>query len=122
MHIRVYLQLPEGYEEVGECAKLLWCLYGTRDVWGRWADTYSEALVNNMGFVRGQSSPCVPYHPGNDLDLVVHGDDFAFSGEHPDLKWSRKEFASIVEIKLMGALGRIAHVHTYARTHTCTRT
>ena len=50
--------------------------YGTRRAADGWHSEYSEAL-EEMGFIRGQSSACVFWHPERQLITSVHGDDFS---------------------------------------------
>ena len=57
----VYVDLPPERAQPGICAKLHKSLYGTRDAALNWAQAYSEVL-EGMGFVRGQSSPCSFFH------------------------------------------------------------
>ena len=75
----IYVCLPpEEHEEVF-CARLRRCLYGTRDAPARWEDYYSAVLAR-LGFQRGLGSFCCCRHGSRDLCIVVHGDDFIFSG------------------------------------------
>ena len=45
------------------------------------------------------------YHPGRDISLAVHGDDFTFCGLGEDLRWIRALMESWFEIKVRGTLG-----------------
>ena len=41
----VYVNLPEGYEELGMCGKLNYTLYGTRDAAQSWEKEYTRTLL-----------------------------------------------------------------------------
>ena len=43
-----------------------------------WAIEYTRYL-ESLGFVRGASSPCNFRHDAMELNVTVHGDDFAFA-------------------------------------------
>ena len=45
------------------------------------------------------------YHPGRDVSLAVHGDDFTFCGFDEDLVWIRNLMETWFEIKVRGILG-----------------
>ena len=49
-------------------------------------DTYTRVL-NHAGFTTGVSNPCVFYHSGRDISIVVHGDDFTALGSDENLNW-----------------------------------
>ena len=74
----VYIQLPEEDPESqhpGKCGKLEKTMYGTLDAAERWAEHYAATLCA-AGFIRGTASPCHFYHPGKDIWVLVHGDNF----------------------------------------------
>ena len=88
---KIYIKLPAEDMEEGMCGMLDMSLYGTCDAAQNWEDTYSEWLIS-FGFIRGKASPCVFYHPGRSLRVVVHGDDFTILGWEESLDWLRGEF------------------------------
>ena len=97
----LYVELPPeapGPGEDGMCGKLLQSLYGTRDAAANWAQAYTKVLLD-MGFVKGASSPCTFYHPGRDICLAVHGDDFVSAGTLRNLQWLDGKFKASFEIK-----------------------
>ena len=101
----IHLQFPrELGAPKGKIARLKRCVYGTRDAGLLWEDTYASCL-EAMGFIRGTANPCCFHHPGRDLRLVVHGDDFTTLGRHEDLVWYETELAKSFEIKVRGHLG-----------------
>ena len=78
----VYVELPPEEAQDGMCGKLNKAMYGTRDAAQNWEFAYAE-YMEELGFVRGTASPCLFWHPGRELRVVVHGDDFAILGwEH----------------------------------------
>ena len=100
-----YIELPvECGAGEGVCGKLNYWLYGFRPAASAWEKHYSE-LFEGVGFEKGRSCGVVFYHPGRDLSLAVHGDDFTFCGLGEDLVWIRGLLESWFEIKLRGVLG-----------------
>ena len=101
----VYMRFPK---ELGlptnAVGKLVRCAYGTRDAGAIWEDTYRGAL-EDMGFQSGVASPCCFFHPGRNISLVVHGDDFTSLGIGGDLDWLEKELALHFELKIRGRIG-----------------
>ena len=56
-----------------------------------WAAKYSATLVAD-GYRQGQASPCLFFHPGKDVAIMVHGDDFVAVGAEKDLADTRATF------------------------------
>ena len=75
----LFVHLPPEEKRAGYCARLLRCLYGTRDAPARW-EAFLAGELSSMGFIQGKASPCCFIHKSRDLACVVHGDDFTFSG------------------------------------------
>ena len=75
----VFTQLPPEVAVPGYCARLVRCLYGTRDAPKRWEAFLAEQLVA-LGFAKGRASPCCYYHAALDVRCIVHGDDFVLTG------------------------------------------
>ena len=73
-------------------------MYGTLDAAERWAEYYSQILVQ-AGFRRGTASPCHFYHSSRDLWVLVHGDDFFSVGEPDDQEYLRQVMQDSFEIK-----------------------
>ena len=98
---RVFVALPPEDRLPGEedmCALLLKSLYGTRDAAFNWTEAYTNALID-IGFAKGESSPCSFYHSGRGIATVVHGDDFCSEGPAKDLEWLRLNLLKKFEIK-----------------------
>ena len=80
-----YIELPgECGAWEGMCGRLNYWLYGFRPAAAAWEKHDSE-LFEGQGFRRGVSCGVVFYHPGRDLSLAVHGDDFTFCGLEENL-------------------------------------
>ena len=99
----VYAELPSERSQPGMCAKLHKLLYGTRDAALNWAQAYSEVL-EKMGSVKGQSSPCSFYHEEWQIRIVVHGDDFLSEGPDASLRKMDTEMKKTFSLKT-GLLG-----------------
>ena len=59
---QLYVELPPEDASPGMCAKLHWCMYGTRDAAAAWEDTYTKILVE-AGFKTGRASNSTFWHP-----------------------------------------------------------
>ncbi len=80
----VYLRLPdEANPRHGKCGKLTHWLFMFRpaQVW----EALHAKKMEESGFTRGLRSSVAFCHEGRDLAVVVHGDDFTFSGVDKDL-------------------------------------
>ena len=93
------LGLPSHY-----VAKLIRCVYGTRDAGAIWEDCYRGAL-EEIGFTSSVASPCCFWHRERGLHVVVHGDDFTTLGVDDQLDWLRQSLAEHFEIKVRGRIG-----------------
>ena len=101
----VYIELPlEAGEDPQVCGKLKYWLYGFRKAASEWEKFYATKL-EEAGFVRGMGCPVLFYHPGKDLSVAVHGDDFVFTGFEEDLQWVAKYLAECFELKVRAVLG-----------------
>ncbi len=78
------MQLPP--EAGGGVARLRRWLRGMRPAAQAWGRAYSDKLVKEAGFVRGNVASSVFVHPQTGVRLVVLGDDFTFLGRESDLK------------------------------------
>ena len=85
-------------------AKLVRCMYGTRDAGAIWESCYTSCLTN-MGFKQGAASPCCFIHAEWGVSVVVHGDDFTALGTSDALDRYEKGMQEVFECKLKGRLG-----------------
>lgn len=72
--------------------------YGTRDAALIWQETVA-AHLEGLGFKRGRSNPCVFHHADNMILTLVHGDDYASTGDERQLQWLKRELEKKSEIK-----------------------
>ena len=96
--------LPPGDHEEGMVGKLLKAMYDTRDAAQTWELEYST-FMQDLGFSRGQASPCVFYHQEKNIRTAIHGDDFTLLGHEKDLDWFRNQIAGRYSVKFRGRLG-----------------
>ena len=76
----VYVTLPSDIPmEPNTCALLLRSSYGLQDAAGIWQKNYSE-LLGTDGWIRGIGYVAVFRRDDTGALLLVHGDDFAFTG------------------------------------------
>ena len=78
----VYVKLPEEDTEPGDehrCGKLHMSMYGTRDAALNWSLEYGDTL-RAAGYVQGKANPCLFFHKGKGVSVMVHGDDFIAVG------------------------------------------
>ena len=97
----VYVKLPEedrGEGDAQKCGKLNVSMYGTRDAALNWAIEYGETLKQG-GFQQGRINPCLFYHPGREVTIMVHGDDFVAVGEASQLQDTEKLLSDRYKIK-----------------------
>ena len=82
-----WVELQEEFWEWGRYAKLKRWLYGMRKAAAGWEEEYSRRKDT-----RGElGRPTVFYNEKAETRLVVHGDDFTFSGPRKELMRMRKK-------------------------------
>ena len=107
----LYVELPD--EDPGKAqglvGKLNLSLYGTRDAAANWQKCVAEHLVG-IGFQQGLSNPCVFHHKARNVRTLVHGDDYASTGDIKNLKWLQTELEARFNMKtqVVGTLVRRA--------------
>ena len=98
----VFVKLPEEDLEEGDegkCGKLRVSMYGTRDAALNWSLEYSKTLIAS-GYKQGVANPCLFYHAGKDVSVMVHGDDFAAVGEEKDVAETERILREKYKIKV----------------------
>ena len=75
-------------------------LPGTRDAAQNWEREYMD-FMEQLGFESGKITPCVFWHPQDNLRLVVHGDDFTVLAKRSHLDWFRDEIKKTFEVKFL---------------------
>ena len=99
----VYIKIPdEDYEEDDEArvGHLNLSLYGTRDAAMNWTKTFADHLTE-LGFERGTACPCNFHHPGRDISLTVHGDDYTSTGRAVELRWLEARLSAKFDVKTL---------------------
>ena len=84
------VELPEQFWEHGRYARLKRWLYGMRKAAAGWEEDYAKKMVA-AGFERGKGVPTVFHNRGMEVRVVVHGDDFTFSGTKVELDRMRRK-------------------------------
>ena len=69
-----------------------------------WEEDYAKRMVAE-GFKRGRGAPTVVYNKGTEIRVVVHGDDFTFSGTKAELDRMRRKMEEWYDIKDRGTMG-----------------
>ena len=100
----IYVELPPEEAQEGMCGQLNKAMYCTRDAAQNWEFAYAE-YMEELGFIRGTASPCLFWHPGRELSVVVHGDDFTILGWEHQLDWFREKMNKTIENKHRGRIG-----------------
>jgi hypothetical protein len=100
----VFTQLPPEEAAPGYCARLVRCLYGTRDAPKRWEAFLAEQLIA-LGFAKGKASPCCYFHPRLGVRCIVHGDDFVLTGRVQALDEVKAGMHERFLLKELGRLG-----------------
>ena len=100
----VYVELAPERHRQGRCAKLLYTLYGMRTAASSWEKEYTKTLVE-AGFLVGRASSCTFYHPGREIRIVVHGDDFVVTGSSRELEFVRKILSEKYPVKVRSIMG-----------------
>ena len=101
----VFIELPlEVGAGSGKVGKLRRWLYGFRPAAAAWENHYASKL-QGVGFKRGMASPVSFYHDEKDVNVVVHGDDFTFTGSQLALEWVEKLMKSWYKVKVRAWLG-----------------
>ena len=101
---KIFVTLPPGDEEPGMCALLLKSMYGTMDASHVWQSDYSE-LLSLHSFTTGKAWPSVFRHSGEDLTLLVHGDDFFVLGDDEGQSFMKEVLKKRYEFRTDGYMG-----------------
>ena len=99
-----WVQLPEEFWEYGKYARLRRWLYGMRKAAAEWEEEYAGKLESE-GFRRGKGAPTVFFNTKTTVRLVVHGDDFTYSGTKKELEKIKEKMREWYVIKDRGTMG-----------------
>ena len=97
----MYVELPE--EDPGKargmCGKVLVHMYGVRPAAKGWHTEFSEFLMFDLGFERGNASQCVFVNKERGITTAVYGDDFTPVGPKVQLDWFKQALEAKYERK-----------------------
>ena len=100
----VFVELPPEFHVYGRFARIRRWLYGMRMAAISWEKNYAEKLAA-VGFKGSRAAPTTFYNPATKVGLVVHGDDFTFSGTQVELEKIRGLFKKWYDVKDRGIMG-----------------
>ena len=69
-----------------------------------------SAHLEGIGFIMGRGHPSVFWHPGRQVMLLVHGDDYVSAGDEESMTWLEEELAKAYEIQIQ-KLGTFKDMH-----------
>jgi hypothetical protein len=101
---KVYVDLPEGFEQEGKCARLKRWLYGMRPAAQAWEEDYT-AKMESIGCKKGQAAVTCFYNAETQIRCVVHGDDFTVLGFDDELDKIEEHFRGWYDVKVRGRVG-----------------
>ena len=95
-----FVQLPPERWTEGECARLIYTLYGMRTVASNWEKEYSNTL-EMVAFCPGRATVVAFYHAEREVRIVVH----VVEGRQSDLEWVPDVLAAkyILKVKAFSA-------------------
>jgi len=100
----LFVALPKEMKMSNMCGRLRKALYGTREAAKCWEIEYSKTL-EELGFIKGKTNPCLFRHLEHETQVFVHGDDFVVSGTEEHLKIVEDKFRSKYLTKIRGIIG-----------------
>jgi hypothetical protein len=101
----IFIELPWEDKEEGKIGVLDYCLYGTRDAAANFEATYTQVLTTDDVFRQGLASPSLFCSESLDMELLVHGDDFAAVGDDDAIEALVKMLRGVFELKVRAILG-----------------
>ena len=99
----VLVELPPEFHSCGRSARIGRWLYGMQKAAISWEKKYAEKLAA-VGFNKNRAAPTAFYNPPTKVRLVVHGDDFTFSGTQVELERMRGLFKKWHDMKDRGIM------------------
>ena len=101
---KLYVKLCKEDAADGQCGLLGKSMYGTRDAAANW-ESFSRDVMIRAGFIAGKASPCLLYHPVEDVKAYKHGDDFVLGGKRDKVKKLSALLSKEIQLKSKGVLG-----------------
>ena len=99
----VFVELPPEFHVYGRIARIRRWLYGMRKAATSWEKNYAEQLAA-VGFKGSRAAPTTFCDLATKVRLVVHGDDFTFSGTQVELEKIRCLFKKWYDVKDRGIM------------------
>ena len=99
----VFVELPPEFHVYGRFSRIRRWLYGMRMAAISWEKNYAEKLAA-VGFKGSRAAPMTFYNLATKVRLVVHGDDFIFSGTQVELEKIRGLFKKWYDVKDTGIM------------------
>jgi hypothetical protein len=102
----IYMDLPEGYEQVGVICRLLRSLYGLKQSPRQWYQRLDSYLIS-LGFRRSVADPCLYIrgtNPKNSCYVAVYVDDLAIIGPLDQATQLQDYLAAEFKMKNLGNL------------------
>ena len=104
---KIFIEFPSEEPALAggkHCGLLQRSMYGTQDAPNIWQSHYSQILVD-AGYLKGKLNASVIYHPGHNIRIMVHGDDFLALGDQKHLLELEKVVKGAYELKYLGIIG-----------------
>jgi hypothetical protein len=105
MHSGMVHVMPPHLRGTGRCWRLQKAMYGTLSAAGDFQDTFVLCLKDEIGFVGGESSPCIFHDKKTGLKVVYHGDDVAVEGYAADIEDFTLKLGVHFELVVKATLG-----------------
>ena len=94
----VFVELPPEFHACGRFGRIWRWLFGMRKAAISWEMNYAEKLVA-VGYKGSPAAPTTFYNPATMVRLVVHGDNFTFSGTQVEFEKMRGLFKKWYDVK-----------------------
>ena len=94
----VFVELPPEFHVYGRFARIRRWLYGMRKAAISWEKNYAEKLAAVV-FKGSRAAPTTFCNPATKVRLVVHGDDFTFSGTQVEREKIRVFYEKRYDVK-----------------------
>ena len=102
----IYMDLPEGHEQVGMICQLLRSLYGLKQAPRQWYQKLENCL-KSIGFRRSAADPCLYIRgtePENSVYIAIYVDDLAIVGSFEHTAKLRDYLAAEFKMKDIGKI------------------
>ena len=98
-------------------------LYGTRDAATNFQREVAR-IMKSLGYIQSKYNASLYYHPQEDVQVLVHGDDFVAVGQRLEIQKFKQQLAKrfTVKTKLVGSgagEGEVQEVRVLSRIVRC---